>query len=188
LYYGYSGSIYGTDTVVFNNLTTKKVVEDTTRFYVNVWFSDEKSQMYFYPLDIWNRIGPSLQEDLLIFRTDSLSNFPHGMITNSYPYSKSPYYKSPFFLTFKTNHSVDSNFLTFNSFLIPNSYDRILSMLSFDDDTDKFVSEFKSDIYLPYLINSLSLNNVLEFQIYDADKKQVKFMDLSQLYICVEVL
>lgn len=149
--------------------------------------ADAQSQIYFYPPSIWNRIGPSLEADLLIFQTDSLSNMPHGMITNGYPYSKSPYYKPPFFLTFKTSHSVDSNFLTFNNFLIPNSYDRILCMLTFDDDTDKFIPEFKASIYLPYQ-NTPSLNNVLEFQIYDAEKKQVQFMDLSQLYVCIHFL
>jgi len=82
---------------------------------------------------------------------------------------------------------VDSNFLTFNNFLIPNSYDRILCMLTFDDDTDKFIPEFKASIYLPYQ-NTPSLNNVLEFQIYDAEKKQVQFMDLSQLYVCIHFL
>ena len=82
---------------------------------------------------------------------------------------------------------MDSNFLTLNHFLIPNSYGCILSMLIFDDDSDKFIPEFKSDIYLPYL-NSPSLNSVLEFQIYDAEKRLVWFMDLSQLYRYKEVL
>jgi len=186
-YYGYIGSIHASETVIFYNPTTKKIVEDNTRFYVNVLLADEQSQIYFYPPSIWERIGPSLQPGVLLFCTDSLSNITHGMITNGYVYAKSPYYKAPFFLTFKTNHSVESNFLTFNNFLIPNSYGRILSMLSYDDDSDKFVVEFKSDIYLPYQ-NTLSLNSVLEFQIFDSKKKQVQFLDLSQLYIYIEVL
>jgi len=110
------------------------------------------------------------------------------MLTNGYPYTKSPYYQAPFFFTFKTNHSVESNYLTFNNFLIPNSYDRILSMLSYDDDSDKFNPEFKTDIVLPYHQQSLSLNSNLEFQIVDANKKQLQFKDLSQLYILIEVL
>ena len=109
------------------------------------------------------------------------------MITNGYPYAKSPFYKSPFFLTFKTGQTVNSNFLIFNDFLIPNSYGQILSLLTFDDDTDKFVPEYKSDLVLPFS-DSLSLTNVLEFRVYDADKTQLEFMDLSQLYICIEVL
>lgn len=186
-YYGYIGSTYGVGVVVFANPTTKKIIEDKSRFYVNIWFTDAQSQTYFYPPPIWERIGPSILPDYLVYLVDSLSNIPHGMISQGYPYSKSPYYKTPYFLTFKTNHSVDSNFLTFNNFLIPNSYGTILGMLSFNDDTDKFVPDFKSDLYLAYS-NSLSLNSVLEFQILDAEKKQVKFMDLSQLYISVEVL
>lgn len=187
LYYGYVGSTYQNDIVTFFNPTANKMVEDETRFYVDVRFNDLQSQLYFYPPSIWDRMGPSLQQDMIVYHSDSLSNVAHGMITSGYPYSKSPYYKSPFFLTFKTNHSADTNFLTFNSFLIPNSYGRILCMLTFNDDTDKFIPEFKSDIYLPYL-NTLSLNSVLEFQIYDAEKKQVQFLDRSQLYICIEVL
>ena len=177
----------GSDTVVFYSLSSKKYVENTARFCVNVWFVDEQSQKYFFPSTIWQRIGPSIYQDHLVFHVESLSNTPHGMITKSYAYTKSPFYKAPFFLTFKTNHSIESNFLTFNNFLIPNSYGRILGMLTFDDDSDKFYPEFKSDIYLPYQ-NSYSLNNVLEFLIYDADKKLVQFKDLSQLYICIEVL
>jgi hypothetical protein len=60
-------------------------------------------------------------------------------------------------------------------------------MLTYNDDIDKFKTEFKSDLHLPYF-NTLSLNNVLEFHIYDSEKKIVEFMDLSQLYISIEVL
>ena len=132
------------------------------KIYVNVWFSDEQSQTNFYPPYLGPNIATSLQAELLIFRVDSLSLMKHGMITNGYPYTKSPYYKPPFCLTFKTIHSVDSDFLTFNHFLIPISYARILRLLTFDDDSDKLIPEFKSDLYLPCL-NSSSLNSVLEF-------------------------
>jgi hypothetical protein len=186
LYFGYKGNLLGKEIVIFYNPTTKKNVE-SDRFFVNVWFDDEQSQIYFYPSAIWNRMGPSVYQDILAFHVETLSNTTHGMITNGYAYSKSPFYKAPFFLTFKTNHSVDSNFLTFNNFLIPNSYGRILGMLTFDDESDKFIPEFKSDIYLPFQ-NSLSLNSVLEFSIYDVNKKLVQFLDLSQLYIYIEVL
>ena len=109
------------------------------------------------------------------------------MITDGYPYTKSPYYKSPYFLTFKTDHSTPSNFLTFNSFQIPNSYGRILGMLTYDDDIDKFIPTFKADLHLPYQ-KTLPLNSVLEFRIHDSDKKLVKFKDQSQLYISVEII
>jgi hypothetical protein len=174
------------DVVVFYSNKTKLPIFDKTRFYVNVWFYDLKSQLYFYPPSAWEKIGPSIEPDFTTFKVESLSNRPHGMITNGYPYSKSPFYKSPFFLTFKTGQAVNSNFLTFNDFLIPNSYGQILSLLTFDDDADKFVPEYKSDLILPYS-NSLSLANVLEFRIYDANKTQVEFVDLSQLYISIEV-
>lgn len=179
--------MFGSEIIVFHNPSTNKIVQHSNRFYVNIWFNDEQSQIYFYPTPIWERIGPSLQPDFLIFPVESLSNTAHGMITNGYPYSKSPFYKSPFFLTFKTNQSIDSNFLTFNNFQIPNSYGTTLCMLSFNEDTDKFIPEFKAGIHLPFL-KDLSLNTVLEFTIYDAQKKLVTFMDMSQLYICIDVL
>jgi len=109
------------------------------------------------------------------------------MITDGYPYTKSPFYKAPYFLTFKTGHSAPSNFLTFNSFQIPNSYDRILSMLTYNDDIDKFMSTFNTDIHLPYQ-KTLPLNSVIEFRIYDSEKTLVKFKDQSQLYIAVEII
>lgn len=174
--------------MAFYNPTTQTTVQNTTHFYVNVWFSDSESQTYFYPPSVWENIGPSLQPDLYVFRTDALSQVPHGMITDGYPYTKTPYYKPPFFLTFKTDHSIKSNFLTFNNFLIPNSYGRILCMLTYNDDIDKFIPEFESDIILPYHRNTLSLNSVLEFHIYDAEKKIVKFLDKSQIYIYIELL
>jgi len=128
-YYGYVGSVHDEHVVVFAGRTGKKVniIENNTRFYVNVLFPDSNVQTYFFPPSTWQRIGPSLQQDLLVFRTDTLSAMNHGMITDGYPYSKSPFYTAPFFLTFKTDHSVVSNFLSFNDFLIPNSYGRFLS-------------------------------------------------------------
>ncbi len=155
---------------------------------MNVWFYDTDSQTYFFPPSIWEtEIGPSALPDYLIFHVDSLSGVPHGMITDGYPYTKSPFYKAPYFLTFKTGHSTPSNFLTFNSFQIPNSYDRILSMLTYNDDIDKFIPTFNTDIQLPYQ-NALPLNNVIEFRIYDSNKTLVKFKDQSQLYIAVDII
>jgi hypothetical protein len=186
-YYGYVGHCLINNVVVFYSKKHKLAIFDNSRFHVNVWFFDLKSQLYFYPPGIWEKIGPSIEPDFTAFKVESLSHLPHGMITNGYPYAKSPFYKSPFFLTFKTGQTVNSNFLIFNDFLIPNSYGQILSLLTFDDDTDKFVPEYKSDLVLPFS-DSLSLTNVLEFRVYDADKTQIEFMDLSQLYICIEVL
>lgn len=186
LYYGYDATINSSNIVSFYNTKSQSTVVETNRFYVNTWFSDSQTQTYFFPSSAWDNIGPSLLPGLLVFRTESLSQVPHGMITDGYPYTKSPYYKSPFFLTFKTDHSISSNFLTFNNFLIPNSYGRILCMLTYDDESDKFMPVFKTDFVLPYQ-NTLSLNSVLEFHIYDAEKKLVQFLDLCQLYIQVEV-
>jgi len=53
-------------------------------------------QLYFYAPNIWGgggKKGPFIKPELLVFHVESMSNIPHGMITNVYPYSKSHYYK-----------------------------------------------------------------------------------------------
>jgi hypothetical protein len=189
LYYGL-GTHISTDNIVCfaNSPTDQTIYTNARRFYVNVWFPNTETQTFFLPPHIWEKKTKStLLPHELVYRVKELSNIPHGMITDGYPYAKSPYYKSPYFLTFKTDHSVPSNFLTFNTFQIPNSYGRILSMLTYNDDIDKFVSVFNTDIYLPYQ-KSLPLNSVLEFRIFDANKQLVQFKDQSQLYISIEIM
>lgn len=191
LYYGLVVHINDENIVCFLNSPTgqKNIYTSTSRFYINVWFPDTDTQTYFFPPHVWKTKtkASALLPNELVYRVASLSGITHGMITDGYPYVKSPYYKSPYFLTFKTDHSVASNFLTFNTFQIPNSYGRILSMLTYNDDIDKFVSGFNTDIYLPFQKN-LPLNSVLEFRIFDADKRLVQFKDQSQLYISIEIM
>ena len=189
LYYGFAPHISNDNIVSFmNSLTQQTIYTGVKRFYVNVWFPNTEIQTFFFPPHIWNtKVKSNLFPNELVYRVSDLSGTPHGMITDGYPYAKSPYYKSPYFLTFKTDHSVPSNFLTFNTFQIPNSYGRILSMLTYNDDIDKFVSVFNTDIYLPYQKN-LPLNSVLEFRIFDANKQLVQFKDQSQLYISIEII
>ena len=74
------------------------------RFYVNVYFTDLTSQLYFFTPTIWEKIGPSIEPGLLAFQVESLSNIPHGMITNGHPYSKYPFYNPPCFLYFKKQY------------------------------------------------------------------------------------
>jgi hypothetical protein len=188
LYFGYQGTLLDNNNniVVFAKPETQIPINNT-RFTVNVSFNSTLSQLYFLPSEIWKSIPASLNPKALIYQVDWLSNISHGMLTNGFAYTKSPYYKSPFFITFRTNHGIDANLLTFNTFLIPNSYDRILGLLTYNDDTDRFDIQFNSDILLPYT-NVISLNNVLEFEIHDSDRKKVEFMDLSQLFIALEIL
>jgi len=54
-------------------------------------------QLYFYAPTIWGKKGPFIEPELLVFHVESMSNIPHGMITNIYPYLKSHYYKQEIF-------------------------------------------------------------------------------------------
>jgi hypothetical protein len=75
----------------------------------------------------------------------------------------------------------------FTNFLKPNSETTILAMLLYNETDDVFVPQFLPDIILPYLKN-LSLNNVLEFKLYDADLNQVQIADSSQLFVTLALM
>jgi hypothetical protein len=186
LYFGYKGISDNSDIVMFGNPETKTLAQNS-RFNVNVSFKSTLSKIYFFPSEIWESIPSSLIPNNFVYQVDWLSEINHGMPTNGFPYTKSPYYKAPFFITFKTSHGIESNLLTFNDFLIPNSFDRILGLLVYNDDTDRFDIQFNSDIFLPY-DKVISLSSVLEFEICDSNKKKVEFIDSSQLFISLEIL
>jgi hypothetical protein len=60
-------------------------------------------------------------------------------------------------------------------------------MLVYNETDDVFVPQFLPEIILPYLKN-LSLNNVLEFKIYDTNMKQVQVADSSQLFVNLSLI
>ena len=184
-YFGYSAQLdLATQTVTFLNQLKKIVITESDRFTVHIIMKNETNKLYFAPRSFWLGAKSNAFE---AYPVEILSHTPNGTITAGYPYTKSPFYMSPFFIVFKTNHAIDSNFLIFNDFLIPNSYGRILCLLNYDDGIDKFVPIKKMDICLPYNA-TLTLANVLEFTVLDAEQKLVKFEDKSQLYISLSVL
>jgi len=52
----------------------------------------------------------------------------------------------------------------------------------YNETDDVFVPQFLPEITLTYLKN-LSLNNVLEFKLFDTNFQQVKIADSSQLFV-----
>jgi hypothetical protein len=182
LYFGYEGTANSDNVVVFNNPIDGSYVTDD-RFKVLVMLT-EQTKLYFSPPLTWETLTPDADG---FYNVELLSQVKHGMPSHGYPYTKSVFYTSPYFITFKTNHAVESNYLRFNDFLVPNSYGRILGLLYYDDNFDRFMPGFLADIRLPYT-NSLSLTSILEFEIVDSNQKRVEFADQSQLYIQLEVL
>jgi hypothetical protein len=180
-YFGYLSTVdQETKIVTFLNPLRRNVMLDNTRYKIKVSLKNEKLKLYFAPKSFWQNIP---ENPLLVER---ISKTPNGMSTLGYPYTKSPYFTAPFFIIFKTNHAINSNFLLYNEFLLPNSYSRVLCLLNYDDIVDKFVAVKKMDIVLPYH-SSLSLPSVLEFTIIDAEQNLVKFEDKSQLFISLTI-
>jgi hypothetical protein len=187
LYFGYKGIVLEPNSVVvFGNPETQTPTKNS-RFYVNVWFKSKLSQLYFLPEEIWKTLPPSLKSDNLVYLVDTISNVTHGMPSNGFAYTKSPFYKAPFKLRFKTNIGIEPNLLIFNDFFIPNSYDTVLSLLAYNDDSDQFVAQYDFNIVLQDNYTSV-LPNMLEFEICDSEQKRVEFMDKSQLYLSFEPL
>jgi hypothetical protein len=60
-------------------------------------------------------------------------------------------------------------------------------MLLYNETDDMFIPQFLPEITLPYL-KSLSLNNVLEFKLYDTNLKQVQIADSSQLFVTLSLI
>jgi hypothetical protein len=185
-YYGYQGKLSENgECVTFYNPKTKERVQSESRFSISFYTTDNNTKLYLAPKSFWDTVKVENQENR--YSVESLSNIQHGMKVVGYPYTKSPYYKAPYFVAFKTNHSVQPNYLIFKNFLIPNSFGLILCVLNYDDNLDKFVTTINTDILLPYN-NSSSLTSVLEFTIVDANQKMVQFKDDSQIFVSLKVL
>jgi hypothetical protein len=74
----------------------------------------------------------------------------------------------------------------FNDFTKPNLASCILAMLVYDENQNSFIAQFAPRISLPYL-QSLSLNNTLEFSLYDATWKPVRMSFKSQLFVLITI-
>lgn len=155
---------------------------ESDRFDISVMLPD-KNKLFFLPQNQWDVLPPQPY-----YPVESLSGIKHGMLVQGYNYTRSPYYVSPFCISFKNNPpNVGPNYLLFNDFLIPNSYDLILGLLTYDDDQDKFNAVCNTSVTLPY-DNYISLSNILEFVIKDSNQKIVEFSDNSLLVMSIQVL
>jgi hypothetical protein len=95
-------------------------------------------------------------------------------------------YTAPYFLVFKVQ-GVSSNYLSFTDFKKPNSERTILSMLAYDDEKNSLIDEYSPELILPYN-NDLSLNEILEFKLYDSSNKLVQVADKSKIFIVLTLL
>ena len=75
----------------------------------------------------------------------------------------------------------------FTDFLKPNTKTNILSLLKYDDETETLVSDFASGVVIPFN-DALSLNNTLEFTLYDSKYQLVTVNDGSQLFLKLSLL
>ena len=169
--------------VGFYDTTTKEFVGDEDRFKILLNIPDE-SKLYFQPISWWQSKYLTMP---VWINTKSLSFKSHGFQTNNAPGTKSLFYKPPFYLVFKTSSGTHPNLLIFNNVLKSNSEDCILALLNYDDDRNLFYAEYSPGITLPYS-NYLSLNNILEFSLFDSKKNLVTVSDLSQLFILLIIL
>jgi hypothetical protein len=172
------------DGIVFFYSKTKKQRTSSYRFFVNEYIP-ANSRPYFLPKSDWNIVSDENQGAFC--RTDFLSNVTHGFKVTPCYSTKSLYYTAPFYLAFRTSPSVNSNYLMFNNFLKPNLETTILAMLLYNESDDIFIPQFLPEIVLPYLKN-LSLNNVLEFKLYDSNSKLVQIDDSSQLFVTLSLM
>ncbi|MBM3937158.1 MAG: hypothetical protein FJ333_00685 [Sphingomonadales bacterium] len=125
--------------------------------------------------------------DKNIFFVDNLSKKKHGCVTNGFHYAQSMTYKPPFFVIFKSNQALTNNFLKFNSFFSKPTSMNILTMLFYEEEEEKFRSNYAPQCILPFS-NALSLATVLEFYIIDSNGLLLEVADLSQLFISIKLM
>jgi hypothetical protein len=148
----------------------------------------ENFKTHLFPASDWVNLEDSIDSVSEMYPMHVISGITHGMLTNGYPYSKSPFYTAPYLLIFRSRqHGIEANYLSFNDFLLSPSYNHILALLNYDENSEKFVPSYHADVLLPYN-DVLSLNNVLEFYITDANRKPVLVKDMSQLFISIQFL
>ena len=165
--------------IVFFYDKSKRLTVDTNRFQVYEYIP-ANSRPYFLPKSDWDTASDD--EGNVFCKTNFLSNVLHGFKAIPCYSTKSLFYTAPFFLVFRTSPSVNANYFIFNNFLKPNTETTILAMLMYNETDDVFVPQFLPEITLTYLKN-LSLNNVLEFKLFDTNFQQVKIADSSQLFV-----
>jgi len=170
-------------TVYFYQKSSKSGSEsDRFAIYVSI---PEKTIPYFLPLSNAKSLGTTANNNELVIETQLLSSVMHGFKAMPYASTTSLFFKSPYFLTFNSPHS-NRNYFMFNDFTKPNLASCILAMLVYDENQNSFIAQFAPRISLPYL-QSLSLNNTLEFSLYDATWKPVRMSFKSQLFVLITI-
>jgi hypothetical protein len=178
--------------IVFFYDNTKKTRFTSKRFSVGLNIPDA-SKIYFNPLSFWTNLElENIENNQNNEITSSwisssyLGEVEHGIQTNNAPGTKSMLFSPPFFLVFKTQ-ALTSNYLSFIDFQKPNSEATVLCMLQYDEEKNILDAEYTPELLLPYE-GDLSLNDVLEFTLYDSKKKLVQVADTSQLFILLTLL
>lgn len=155
---------------------------ETNRFSITLYVPHDV-RAYFLPSSEWERITFDADEGI---EPKAISSYKHATLAQGYPYTKSPFYTAPYFIHFKSNARIKSNYLMYNDFFKPNSYATVLGLFTYDDISDKFVPGFLTPLQLKNN-NELALNNLLEFVIVDSVNQQVEFVDNCQLFVAIEI-
>jgi len=175
---------FGQNLIMYKLLNDKgnlRTIKDN-RFTIYIHIPD-KSKKYFLPEVEWKSGYDNLHQ-LERIAIEELSLIRNAFNTQPYPYSSSPSYVEPFFLTFRSDKSVQSNYFSFNSFYKNNTDLCILAMLQFNPDHDSFETKFSTGIVLPYTSSKI-LNNILEFVLVDSKKQLIEIENQSQLFISI---
>lgn len=146
-------------------------------------FIPEKTKPYFLSKYDWENLTSNDSKNV---RTDLISLINHGFRTSPVPATRSIFYKSPFFIKLKTPLITQPNYLIYKGEHKNNYEDMVLAMITYNEESATFHTEFSPEISFSFL-KSLSLTNVLEFTMYDANNNQVSLEDNSQLYIMFSI-
>jgi hypothetical protein len=172
--------------VIFCKQNGTKDIFNNSRFKIFVKLPENSKQFFKSQNELESLKSKTLESGFI--PAEMLSGVLTGLNTQGNLHSKSPYYKAPYMLVFRTQQQgIQPNFLAFNDFLKPQTSGNVLALLNYDDNTDRFVISHSYDICLPYL-KTLSLPAVLEFYITDSNAKQVQFKDMSQLFISLTII
>jgi len=166
------------DGVVFFYDNAKKVRFECPRFVVALQIPDITKQ-FFKPNSFWDGLNTWI-------RSDSLSEVEHGVPSNNARGTKTEIYTPPFFLYFKMPR-VNTNYLSFTDYVKPNTEASVLAMLQYDEDRNRFYSEYNPELILLYNTD-LCLSEVLEFTLCDSKNQIVQVSDNSQLFIELTLL
>jgi len=159
----------------------KKTIAKSERFKIFLFVPEASKPYFFSKSDL-----KSIQTLNVNIETDLISNLPHGFRTKCLPASKSLFYTSPFFLKFRTPLITSSNYLVYKSSYKPNSEECILSMVTYNNESDTLLSEFSPQVSFPFK-HHLKLNNVLEFILIDSNNQQLLVEDGSFLFFILTV-